>query len=137
MSDTNSKKTRGYLSLGTYSKLLHLADLRVPLGICLPKHSPHYTHVSNPKQKRQREALRGRPRAEVPLGFVFFNDRNDPNSWWHTPRERLPGNVLNALVCGVTGTHSGFSYCGACTEPLENHFISKCIVFTDDVGLGE
>ena len=52
LSDTDSKKTRGYLSLGTYSKLLHLADLRVPLGMCLPKHSPYYTYVSNPKQKR-------------------------------------------------------------------------------------
>jgi len=52
------------------------------------------------------------------------------------PRKHLEGNVLNALICSVFGTHEGFGYCYACClGQVEHNFIGSCIMFSDDVGI--
>ncbi|KAK0655383.1 hypothetical protein B0T16DRAFT_384286 [Cercophora newfieldiana] len=55
-----------------------------------------------PWQNRQRNVLLFLPNPQVQLDNIFHNRKN-PNSWWNTPRDHLPGNVLNALVSAVTG----------------------------------
>jgi len=52
-------------------------------------------------------------------------------------RDRLPGNVLNALLSAVTGLLSHYCACDACdVAPLEDQFFGVCVAFEDDIFRG-
>ncbi|KAM7191162.1 hypothetical protein V8F33_009033 [Rhypophila sp. PSN 637] len=70
---------------------------------------------------------------DIRVGNAFFIGRNDTNSWWNTPRNRLPGNVLNALLSGITGPLVGYAACDSCEDNIQDLFFADCPAFEDDI----
>jgi hypothetical protein len=73
---------------------------------------------------------------EVRVGYRFFDGRDNPNSWWNTPRDRVPGNILNALICCRSGPHMVSASYGACISgrPEEN-FVGVYVRFRDNTSI--